>query len=756
MKLSSGLPDGNEVYSMLKRILGVLLAIAVIFSLPCMTASAASSEKEKPRVIHVVYDDSTSMYRYYFTDGSAEYYDKWCYARYSMEVFSALMGEEDTMAVYPVNRRGKAALTLHGSESPQERVDKIHGMIDSTGGTPYTAVEKAAADLAAYGEDVEKWLVILTDGDFTFNNSLGCTEEKPLSEINADLSRFAGEDIRTAYLAIGKDIRNLPDQKASQGIYVWEAAASDAILHSVTAISNTIFERQQLPGNYLRLQNGRLTISPDVPMEQIVIFAQGDDVSLSGVDSALKMARSASVRYNDSIPDALWGERDEILVARDLSGLLMDFRSSDSDPIPAGDYTFDASGVSSVQVYYKPSVTLGIRLTQDGQQLTEDPIEGDVQVEIFLQDPVTGERLDSAILQDVTFSGTLTQNGASADWSGSNTTLTLQSGDAGLHIRAELPGYNYVEQSFGYDVRPALGGLVIRAEPLNAISAEDLPVPDAVTYTFFRVDPDTGAEIPLTDEELKTLAFVADRTDPETNVTIRYGMLDDTVILYLDHARDKRDRPDPLSTFTGTFTVHARATFERDGQKGGGEVYTDITICKASFLTMIGWFWDKWKWLIIAVILLLLGLLYIYLAYIRTAKFLKGRKGLNPTPQMSVTTAPGTIRAKTIADPVQTCSVQLDQFYLHKAFHAQRANVIIGCRGTEHFRFQTEAVNENGKHRMRPIGLLEQLNQPIYSNVTIDGIELARINPTRTFGYHMQIRYRKAAGRKVEEFDIRL
>lgn len=743
---------------MIRKILSVLLTLTVLFSLPWTAVSAASEQKEKPRVIHVVYDDSTSMYRYFYTDGSREYYDKWCHARYSLEVFSALMGEEDIMTVYPVNRWGKPALTIKGSDPPQERVDAIRNMADKTGGTPYTAVEKAAEAFSSYGEDVEKWLVVLTDGDFSVVDPQNYTVEKPSAEIDADIARFAADGISVAWLAIGEDLRYLPVQRTDDGVYVWQADSSDSILRSLTAVSNTVFERQQLPADYLRLTADTLTITPDVPMEQLVIFAQGEDVSLKSEGGALRPLQSTSVRYNDRIPDALWEERDLIPVDRDLSGLLTDFRSAGDTPIPAGEYTFSAKGIRSVQVYYKPSVSLGILLTQDGKPLDGDPVEGEVQAELFLQDPVTGERLDSAILKDVRFTGTLNQNGTPFDWTGANTVLTLQPGCAELALRAELPGYNYVRSTFSFDVQHDLGGLVIRAEPRTDLSAADLPVTDAVTYSFFKVDPDTGAEIPLTDSELSTLSFLAERadTDQKKQISIRYGMLDDHIILCLDHALNSRGDPDPLATFTGTLRIRAEASFESGGQKGSGEVYTDIVIAEAPFTARLGWFWDKWKWIIIALIALLLLDLYLYIAYGSTAKFLRGRKGLGSAPQMMITADPGTIRAKTSPDPVQTCSIQLDPFYQHKAFHAQRANVVIGCRGMEHFRFQVEAVCEDGKYRMKPIGLVEQLSQPIYKNVTIDGIELTNLRQGRTFGYHMRIHYRKALGRKVEDYDVQL
>lgn len=76
-------------------------------------------------MINVVYDDSGSMYR---TDSVV---DTWCQAKYSMEVFAAMLGEKDTLNVYYMSdyRSGTGRgprLVLHGKDGAATNVGKLH------------------------------------------------------------------------------------------------------------------------------------------------------------------------------------------------------------------------------------------------------------------------------------------------------------------------------------------------------------------------------------------------------------------------------------------------------------------------------------------------------------------------------------------------------------------------------------------------------------------------------------------------------
>lgn len=90
------------------------MVISCILLLICTVPVGASATTYVPtRVINIVYDDFGSMY---------SSVDTWCRAKYSMEVFSAMLGDTDKMNVYYmsdycVGSFAPPKKTLDGSDS---------------------------------------------------------------------------------------------------------------------------------------------------------------------------------------------------------------------------------------------------------------------------------------------------------------------------------------------------------------------------------------------------------------------------------------------------------------------------------------------------------------------------------------------------------------------------------------------------------------------------------------------------------------
>ena len=80
-------------------------------------------------------DDSASM----FSNGGNTPLDRWSNAKYSLEVFAALLGEQDNMNIYLTSTYAKggsgSVVQLAGKEAASSRVSKIHNMVMQGGDT---------------------------------------------------------------------------------------------------------------------------------------------------------------------------------------------------------------------------------------------------------------------------------------------------------------------------------------------------------------------------------------------------------------------------------------------------------------------------------------------------------------------------------------------------------------------------------------------------------------------------------------------
>lgn len=148
----------------MKKIFGALLSLIMVCLLWSPLVVSADVKEQPSRAINVVYDDSTSMI---VDDFSKESVDRWCQAKYAMEVFASMLGEKDTMSIYAMSdfvysAAGSPMLTVSGSEPVEARVQSVHHMITAASNTPFESADQAFADLQTASAD-EKWLVILMD-----------------------------------------------------------------------------------------------------------------------------------------------------------------------------------------------------------------------------------------------------------------------------------------------------------------------------------------------------------------------------------------------------------------------------------------------------------------------------------------------------------------------------------------------------------------------------------------------------------------
>ncbi len=390
----------------LKRYLSVFLAVtfalAAVLSGTMKPVEAAAVKSQTKRAIYVVFDNSGSMY----ADSDGENY-AWSQATYAMEVFASMMNFEngDIMQVYPMHPvstegSGGAAVDTFTVESLAD-VQKIHNMYTPVAeGTPYNPVTVASQDLSnliAGGTVDEGWLVVLTDGSF---------ENPPAEGVQANLQAIASSDpsIFVQYLAIGEGADGSVAGNESAGFYAKKTVTSEDVVTALADISNHIFKRNEYAGD-------KSTLVFDIPLSKVIIFAQGDEVSVNELKGdndtqVTKQQEDTVVSYSETggtdvhatsflytrlpggsaVPDTT------------LRGMVSVFGNSD-EVIPAGTYSLDVSGAKDTHIYFEPAVSLGIALYKDGEQITGDTISsGDYELRVGFLNRQTGRMIEKSSL----------------------------------------------------------------------------------------------------------------------------------------------------------------------------------------------------------------------------------------------------------------------------------------------------------------------------------------------------------------------
>ena len=424
------------------RLCSIVLVMAMLAGGLCFPVQAATNEPS--RQINVVYDDSTSMW----TDGIT-YLDTWCKAKYAMEVFAAMLGEKDTMSIYYMNDYSYDNLaledcegpkvTLKGSDATQGNVDILHNNITKNAGTPFMAVRKAYKDLTDAKAD-QKWLVVLTDGEF----DTGALEVEKFFQQKQN-------DVNVMFLSMGANAATITED-GSKNIFCEKAETSDQILNKITKICTQIFNTHKLDVNVATNK-----FSFDVPMSELVVFAQGENVEIGkingGPDSKEYSSDNNPVKVMYSTKAASNYSSVSFLYDENLQGKLLKFEGD----FDAGEYTIDVKNAKTVEIYYKPNVEIEAFLVDDEGNIIKNADglkEGNYTLMFGFVKAGTLEAVpDSELLGDITYTATVTNNGETHEKQySSGDTITIEEGDLTISASASYLEYNTVSTHLEYRV----------------------------------------------------------------------------------------------------------------------------------------------------------------------------------------------------------------------------------------------------------------------------------------------------------------
>lgn len=586
----------------MKRFIAVMLTVLLILPFGLI----ANAETYVPsRTINLVYDDSGSMIRV-----GSDYVDTWCQAKYAMEVFAGMLGEKETLNIYYMSdyTNGSTSappkLTLTGSKDANvttANVKKIHDLVTDASETPFDSVKKAYQDLKKVTSD-EQWLVVLTDGEF--NGTSNSRVESYFHECVAD------GKTRVMMLSMGPNaavIKPSPDKH----IYFEKAENTTDILSKLTKICNRIFQSNALP---IKNEN---EISFNVPMSQLVVFAQGKSVQIGGITSSDGKTISASsnvhVQYSQTATTDKNYPANKVIVADNLNGYVATFNTD----FEAGTYKVNVTGADNIQVYYKPNVSIAAYLyNDDNEEVTskDNLIAGTYRLEFGFINGTNGEKVtDTSLLGKIVYESSIVNTTNSGDRietaAKSGDTITIKEGKLDIDVTARFLEYNTVSANLSYQVY-CRNDLIFSFEqkPTYTLNTEGFTNPDDPMILTVKIDSGDGITS-LTQEQWDLLGvpvvtttsdlgeFRVERTEEIGKYKV-YPTLKDN---------------DPMKTEGGTIPIEVEGGFKQGISSAQGELSDTFKVEDTITFMQRAADWLKENWLKLTISLAILALVLGYI-----------------------------------------------------------------------------------------------------------------------------------------------
>lgn len=625
--------DGSRGIGTLRALAATVVSASVLFGATAMAPAAWSADNAAtsacgststpgvtvPKRVDLVIDDSGSM----FVDDAKQPLDRWSYAKYSLEVFAAMMRPEDTLNVYRMSDFAKNAssgptLTLNGSQSTADRVAQIHAMQLLGDKTPYAPVKAAMADLVK-NQTGNGWLVVLTDGQFN---------DRSTAEVESDLADFVkgrnGKDdsVQVGFLGLGPDAVEIAADP-NKGIYFAKAAQTDELLREMTAFSNRIFERNYVPGQ------ASVNWSPDIDMEQVVVFAQGPNVSIGSATTsggAIAPESVVDVKWVDNAP--IGTKKYPAIPNKALQGKLASFGA-----IPKGTVTFDVKNQSTLDLIYKPKVDFGAYLTDEqGNRVDAGEIVGGKYKIVygFMDDKCNV--IASDLLGDVAYSATVSQNGeVIAEDFKSGDSIELQRGDVVLDASANYLNGASSASRLDFKVLQAAtpGQITVQDKSYKVSEMQEFPtLGQGQNLEYVKVEK--GVKKPFSQEEW-------DAIDPEDFSVASDAKLDFKVVKNPKIGSltllARAPNGDVYAASTGKIdaTVSSTRIFDKQQIETSATVQVDVVDDISAADRWAHWFTTVGIKLLILLLLLILLAGYVFKR--RFSKKVKRRPSITGTPQ---------------------------------------------------------------------------------------------------------------------------
>lgn len=585
------------------RILTLLVVLSVVLSsilIVPLTANASTVTKnEKSYDIAVVFDNSGSMY---INPGIKN----WSRAKYAMEIFASMLNyDKDKLHIFPmweVTCDGSKP-TSGGSFAPIEigsksDIDKITKMFTpKASGTPYEPVKEAYDYLSKSGLD-EKWLIVLTDGEFKYETR-DQQGEILITNIEERLSSLASEDIKIQYLGFAE--ANKINGNEANNFFV-KMSSGTSLKDDIVDICNSIFQRSVLPAN--RLNGQKLNL--DLSMKNIIVFAQGANAKVSSLKSGDGKEvgitlDSGQRKYSEygaaNYPNAL--------VDDTLAGQVVTF-----DSCPKGEYTLSYADADIIQVFYEPDVDIEVTVTDSEGQVIDASSEltaGEYTITSRIIDGTTGEDVTNHELMgnDVKIK-TYVKTSEDSDYTeyDNGAAITFNpNDDVEIYIEGEYLEKYKISSKDDPDLS-WLSNIHIKDADLHfnieAVAEQNwYKLKDHDEWKPIRINVTFDGE-PMTDEQVKNIQL---DLSTSKELKFRYEVIPGESAYYVYIAQDENG--DYVEPSTGKYKLKVNASYTDEfGEAHSADDSVSFEIQK------YGKIWRILKWVLIILILLAIWLFF--------------------------------------------------------------------------------------------------------------------------------------------------
>ncbi len=391
----------KRIFKSLKfSFLAILLCSTFILNLLPVYAVEENTNISKEVTSHdiaIVFDNSGSMY-----DNT----DRWSQALYAIGVFASMLDYEsgDKLGIYPM---GEISIGKNG-KSISDRLEITENNIGDISKiyckhTSETILKPAyrAMEYLKKSKIKEKWLIVLTDGEFYFDkNTNEKKSKKDANWLNKKMISLTDNDIKVQYLGFAE--ASVLKSNASNNFYASNVNSADALTSELVNVCNKIFQRHKVEN----VSNGAFNI--DVSMNSIIAFVQGKGAGIASLNNSDGKAIDSTLSTKINAGTEGTGSNYSAKIA-DVSGQVVTFSACES-----GKYKLNYTG-SDILIFYEPNVKIQTYITNkngDKVDTSKSIIPGEYKINYGLVDGVNGKDVsNSKLLSPVKLSAEVTNNG---------------------------------------------------------------------------------------------------------------------------------------------------------------------------------------------------------------------------------------------------------------------------------------------------------------------------------------------------------